>query len=218
MEHELAVRNRLAERYLLGELNAGDRDEFEAHYFDCVACARDVRDGAAFIANAKSVLREDLVSSRVASGRWDWTSWFRMPALVPSAAAATLAAVVAYQAAVVIPRLHSAAEPRLVAMTTLQPSTRGEPQLLRISRNDRFFSLTFDVNSRERFSSFESTVNRADGGVVAEATATGGDVNSLTLWLPSDRFENGEYVLTLRGISGTRRVDVDRFRFVVQKS
>ena len=31
MEHDLAVQNRLAQKYLLGELDAGERDEFEAH-------------------------------------------------------------------------------------------------------------------------------------------------------------------------------------------
>ena len=32
-----------AERYLLGELTDAERDQFEEHFFDCSACADDVR-------------------------------------------------------------------------------------------------------------------------------------------------------------------------------
>ncbi|HEX7828318.1 MAG TPA: zf-HC2 domain-containing protein, partial [Thermoanaerobaculia bacterium] len=35
-----------AERYLLGELAGPEAEMFEEHYFDCAACAEDIRDGA----------------------------------------------------------------------------------------------------------------------------------------------------------------------------
>ena len=45
-----------AERYLLGEMTDVERDEYEAHFFSCEACADDVRAAAAFLANARSQL------------------------------------------------------------------------------------------------------------------------------------------------------------------
>lgn len=44
MDHENAIRTQAAERYVLGELADDDAELFEAHYFDCIACAADVRD------------------------------------------------------------------------------------------------------------------------------------------------------------------------------
>jgi len=45
-----------AERYVLGEMADVERDEYEAHFFSCEACADDVRAAAAFLANARSQL------------------------------------------------------------------------------------------------------------------------------------------------------------------
>lgn len=49
MEHSEATDTMASARYLLGEMNAGERDAFEEHYFGCAECARDVRDGSSMI-------------------------------------------------------------------------------------------------------------------------------------------------------------------------
>ncbi len=59
MDHQSAVDRNLAERYLLGELEAAEAAEFEEHFFDCPACAEDVRMGRTFVANLKAVLVEN---------------------------------------------------------------------------------------------------------------------------------------------------------------
>ena len=46
MDHEVVVRQKLTERYLLGELDGQAREEFEEHYFDCPDCAVDVHAAA----------------------------------------------------------------------------------------------------------------------------------------------------------------------------
>jgi hypothetical protein len=58
MDHEHAVQLKAAERYFLGELTGEDRDAFEEHFFTCQECAQDVRDLAAFSANARAIFRE----------------------------------------------------------------------------------------------------------------------------------------------------------------
>jgi hypothetical protein len=55
MTHEQAIGALAAERYLLEEMTETERDDFEAHYFSCAACADDVRLGA--------VLREGVRST-----------------------------------------------------------------------------------------------------------------------------------------------------------
>lgn len=86
MNHELAAKDLLAERYILGEMNANERADFEEHFFDCAECAASVRDGAAFLDSGRSLVRAE---RRFQRGRL--MTW------IPSAVAAALAVVVGIQ-------------------------------------------------------------------------------------------------------------------------
>jgi hypothetical protein len=55
MSHEDAVSGQVVERYLLRELPEPLVGEFEEHYFECPACADDVRHGQALIDGIKNL-------------------------------------------------------------------------------------------------------------------------------------------------------------------
>jgi len=57
MTHQEALQFAAAEKYLLDELAAPERDAFEAHYFDCPDCAADLRATAAFLEAAQGEFR-----------------------------------------------------------------------------------------------------------------------------------------------------------------
>ena len=57
LDHNEALRQQAAEKYVLGELSQPLRDEFEAHFFECQECARDVKAAAEFVDNARAVWR-----------------------------------------------------------------------------------------------------------------------------------------------------------------
>ena len=59
MNHQEAVEQRAAERYLLGEFSPPERGEFEEHFFGCQECAGEVRAGAAFTANLRAVFEDE---------------------------------------------------------------------------------------------------------------------------------------------------------------
>src|SRR5450759_2792195 len=94
MQHQQALGTKASERYLLGEMSEPERFDFEAHYFDCPACADDVRAGVALACGVKAVcaedsaLRPDTVVVREAPRR-GWLSRL-FPAMVPSTAAVAL--------------------------------------------------------------------------------------------------------------------------------
>src|SRR5688572_6823511 len=108
MDHQIAVRNKLAERYLLNELVDKERDDFEEHYFSCHDCAEDVRQGAAFIANARTVLRDEPAARRQSTAvrpARNWLRWVWNP--VPAyALAGVLAVTTALQMSTVSPSLQ----------------------------------------------------------------------------------------------------------------
>jgi len=60
MEHEEAVTGDFCDRYLLGQLSEAEREEFEAHFLQCPACAEELRTSAAFIEAWRAVFRERL--------------------------------------------------------------------------------------------------------------------------------------------------------------
>src|SRR5690348_12606740 len=96
MDHNEAIQQMLAERYLLGELTAEQRDAFEEHAFDCRECSLDLRMGMAFIDTAKVELPMLAVASKAPSvpeiarpikKRDTWQSWLRPAFAIPAFAA-----------------------------------------------------------------------------------------------------------------------------------
>jgi len=58
MDHNDALRQQAAEKYVLGELPQSLRNEFEEHFFECQECALDVKAAAGFVDNARAVWRQ----------------------------------------------------------------------------------------------------------------------------------------------------------------
>jgi hypothetical protein len=128
MDHTEALRLQAAEKYVLGELDADLRDQYEEHYFDCAACALDLRSAAAFAATSRQVFEEEANAALAlaAAGRRahsqqgsapSWTQRFRWAfAAVPAFAALVLATIVTYQDTVLIPHLKNAATPSVSSL------------------------------------------------------------------------------------------------------
>lgn len=130
MDHEGVVRQKLTERYLLGELDDQARQEFEEHYFDCPDCALDVRSAALFVEQSKVVLAEVpqpvLAGSPVtgpAPAKPGWFAWFRPAFAVP--VMALLLAVIGYQNLVMYPRLQAVNGPRVLPFASVNIGTFG---------------------------------------------------------------------------------------------
>src|SRR6185436_9398925 len=96
MTHQQALDGLASERYLLDEMTEVERFDFEAHYFDCMDCAEDVRlgerirqearrAGATMQTGADGVHQAKVLTS----ARW----WRRPMVAAPWAVAATLALV-----------------------------------------------------------------------------------------------------------------------------
>src|SRR6266436_1169836 len=131
MDHDMVVRQKMTERYLLDELDPDARDEFEEHFFDCPDCALDVRAGALFVEQSKAVLAEK--SEPVSAGlpvtapipaRPGWFVWLRPAFAAP--AMVLLLAVIGYQNLVTYPKMQQAANrPRVLPWASVNVGTWG---------------------------------------------------------------------------------------------
>lgn len=130
MDHDVVVRDKMTERYLLNELDPEARDRFEEHFFDCPDCALDLRAATLFIEKSKVVLADEAAVSgvpalAVPSRRLPrWLAWLRPSIAAP--ALALLLAVVAYQNLVTVPHLNEALKsPRVLGWTAVNVGTFG---------------------------------------------------------------------------------------------
>src|SRR5690242_3042795 len=110
MDHNEAVRLQAAEKYLLGELPKAQSDEYEEHYFDCPACAEDLKTTALFMESSRQVLREQALEPVDRKGfvpqKSGWFVWLRPTFAVPVFAALLL--FIGYQNTLTIPALRQA--------------------------------------------------------------------------------------------------------------
>lgn len=229
MDHAEAVRTKAAERYLLGEMPAQAREEYEDHFFGCVECAQEVRAAAMFIDSAKEALAargipEISPKLRPSSGAW-WT-WFARPAFA-APALALLVAIVTYQAAYEVPHLRSAlsqaaAPQTLPSLSLISANSRGgaAPELS-ISAN-KPFSLAIDIPPGREFSGYACEVQAESGPMKFSVNVSSDEAKqTVQVMVPPSTLEAGKYVLVVRGYEASQpanKVEVARFPFILNIS
>lgn len=208
MDHHDAVRTLAAERYLLEEMSESEREEFEAHYFECPTCAESVRTGAA-LADAARAGRVPAGAPTLVRTRRSFTT------IVPLAAAAALALVAGYQAFVTIPGLRRAIDaPQALAPIAVPPVSRGDGVV--VARTDGAVVLALDIN-----------VDALSPQLVYDLRTDGGDVvlsgqspvppqgTPLLLLLPGKSLTSGQYAIVVRDSASPAR-EVGTYRFIVR--
>jgi anti-sigma factor RsiW len=204
MTHQQALDGLASERYLLDEMNEGERFEFEAHYFDCTECAEDVKRGEMIRQEARQAGFR--TGGRVETGQpgvvLTSPKWWRRPMVaVPWAAAATLALVTGYQSFVTVPGLREAVAPQAIEPVMLRGATRGATHsLVTIAPNQRFVALSADLTTTPESSALTYEILDANRrSIVSGQSATPSAGAPLMLLVPVHELQNaGHYTLAVR--------------------
>jgi hypothetical protein len=230
MEHSQAVKQMIAERYLLDELTHDAREDFEEHLFDCPECALDLRAGAAFVEAAKAQL-PSLAGTQPAPApsrsrkpgvqrEW-WLSWLQPAFAVP--AFATLLLVLGYQNLVVYPGLRAAAaQPRLLPWAPLHGAMRDGAPLAITADRRHGIALPVDLpaqSSLDAYASYRLDLYNPQGklawtGAVAAPNESQNGGQRLSLVIPGAMLQSGAYSLVVSG-AGAHGVPtvIDRYSF-----
>jgi hypothetical protein len=243
MEHTQAIQLKAAERYVLGELPRDLREQYEEHFFSCVACAEEVNLAAAFVENSRAAMGSEPVlppvrlpvaaAQRPAPSGW-WGALLRPNFAVPVFAA--LLMLVAYQTLLVIPRLKgvetrpvgalaSGAPQALTSFSLITADSRGggEPLTVNVAPGQPF-SLYFDVPPDGHYSSyicvFENSAGKAEFSLNISAEQA---KNAVQLLIPSSSLGTGKHVLVLRGLgtqdgAASSGTEVARYPFTLAVS
>jgi len=234
MDHQEALRLQAAEKYVLGDLPAGVREQYEEHYFDCPECAQDLKALAAFVTASREILEEgpsfSAIPARVsgAKQRADRMGWFRWltPAITVPAMAALLAIIV-YQNAAMIPAITKQAANRdrvqlITSSFRLQGTTRGETITKVVVAPHESFELNFDFTPSQLAQSYTGRLlDSADQEVLAFALNHEQSNKEVHLVVPSGKLHAGNYTLVFvadKGSTdqGSKIVEVQRITFAVE--
>jgi len=219
MEHTQAIQLKAAERYVLGELPSGLREQYEEHFFSCVACAEELNLAAAFVENSRAAMGSEpftppvrlpvSVAERPGSQGW-FGAFFRPSFAVPVFAA--LLMLVAYQTFLVIPRLKGAATQSVGALASAAPqalasfslitadSRGGEPLTVTVAPAQPF-SLYFDIPPDGHYSSYICELQNAAGKAEFSLNISSEQAkNAVQLLIPSASLGIGKHVLVVRAL------------------
>jgi hypothetical protein len=219
MDHETAIQDRAAERYVLDEFSPEERADFEEHFFGCPGCANEVRAATLLAANAKAVFNEE--SARQAA----WEPSPRRPRMRlfwPLAASAALN--LALLAGIGLERLRlgdppaGVIEPQFYHSFGVPAASRSAPQSFAVPPGSRFFGARFDLLPGQHFEGFEYQILDSTGASRSARSlpSPGGEDSGLELAVPVVSLEPGEYVLVVRGRQQTTSTEISRARFSIQ--
>ena len=210
MDHEIAIREKIAERYLLNELGERDREDFEEHYFSCQDCAEDVRLGAQFVQNARSVFRDELAAPvpETATRRRSWAHWLWNPAPAYALAAALAIAVVVQRAPD-----GASLQPRVISAVELRPATRGTPQVIRVAPEQKSVEVLVGVAAG---AAYTCIVTDGGGQVLSTIETPVLQTSQLILLLPANQLRNGPFKLTVRSKPGAGESFTEQYDFTTQ--
>jgi hypothetical protein len=207
MEHNQAVTDMAAEKYVLGELGNGEREQFEEHYFNCPDCAQDVRDLASLAEGARVLLNTQPMNSHPTlepaqrrASRWPdaWRlPWLRLHPVAGLAWAGALLLVTMF-AGYQTMQVRKLSRAQILTSFLLLPDTRGEATPISTARIGQFFLLEADLPGAS--GNLQWDLRRADSNRVmandeAPAPAAG---TSFKVLVPSSVLAPAEYTLTVR--------------------
>jgi hypothetical protein len=226
MDHQEALRRGAVEKYLLNEMPQPERDEFEAHFFDCQECTADLRATAAFLDAAEKDLRRSRILKPAPKAlKKPWFDFLWRPAFA-APAFALLLFVVAYQNAVVLPRLAGETaqfkNPEiLTSLSLIGGNSRGGAVPSATVAKGQPLLISLDVPTAERFSSYACVLVAPSGAVVWRLPVSPDQAkDTLAIRVPSELLGQGDYRLVVQGhtSSGGEAVDLANYRFTLNGS
>jgi len=220
MDHNYAIENHTAERYLLEELPQEERDAYEEHFFSCSVCAEEVKSASEFIESAQQVVQDDLraeIYGKTGHHRHIWGSWLNFRSLIqpmPAMACALLVFALGfstYQNRVTIPQLRTqaaAVQPQGTLMAQVIPANaeilseaRGTGPVITTSK-DKAFTLQFDI-TLQGFKSYEAVITTASGDkkLLARQVSSQEAANPIHMLIPAGALPSGNYVVVIQGVN-----------------
>ena len=213
MDHQTAVKIQATEKYILGELTAVEREEFEEHLSDCSRCMEDTHTADVLAVNMREVF-QDRAEHAAVSRRTGWLDLLRLrpvPVLAFSGAMnIALLAFLVYGAARVVPSLESRLSdyetPHASASFAVRGVSRGAGDVFTISKSATYANLRFDLP--QHYSNYYYSIEGPAGRVQRRgALQVPADADILNVTIPTAALAPGDYNVKVTGSEGGTQRD-----------
>ncbi|SRR5579859_5625815 len=196
--HDEAVKDLLAERYLLGELNTAEREAYEEHLFSCDACFEQVRVGTEFVAHLRHIGTDDpqaplapgFMSNLMASVRQPLTATFFGLLLFTGG-------LTIFQSS----EISHLKEPRpeIRSVLTGVAHGSGETHLIQVPKNSSL-SLNVEYARKGEFISYQAQILSSSGKALHTVALPENQVGTTaTIALPADALKPAQYSMVVFG-------------------
>jgi hypothetical protein len=216
INHDDAIKNLMAERYLLGELNTAERDQYEEHLFSCDVCFEQVKAGTEFVSHLRHIdtvnphdqLAPGFMSRTMASARQPLSiTMFSFLLLMGGFAA--------HQSS----EISHLKEPRPEIRSVLTGIAHGssDTHLIKISRNSAL-SLNVEYAPKGEFISYRAQILSSSGKALHTVALPETQVGTTaTIAMPADALKPAQYSIVVFGrrSDGTQE-EVGRGAFELQ--
>jgi hypothetical protein len=212
MNHQEAIDNQTAERYVLGELSEAECDAYEQHFFTCAVCAEEIKLATQFMDAARKVVQKDRKSALYSSmgrrsivwgGRTNFRSFLRPGfAVAASALLAVGLTLIGYQNLVTIPQLKQQTMAKLDGEQQLRLTrTRGPAETAPKAQIGKLFPLELVIPPGNA-QTYEVTIETDSGMKKSSFLFSSADaINPVHVSFVPGNGESGEYVAVIREVT-----------------
>jgi hypothetical protein len=198
ISHDDAVKNLMAERYLLGELTTAERDKYEEHLFSCVACFEQVKAGTEFVSHLRHIESEPSQHTLLPGFMSRLMTNARQPLTITVFGFLLFASGVAIHENSVIARLK-VPRPEIRSVLTGVAHGSGETHVIRISK-DSALSLNVEYARKGEFISYQAQILSSSGKVLHTVALPETQVGTTaSLALPADALKPAQYSIVVFG-------------------
>jgi Putative zinc-finger len=212
IDHNEAVKNLMAERYLLGELNAVEREAYEEHMFSCDACFEQVKAGTEFVGHLQLIGTEELRPALVTGFMARLITSLRQPAaMVACALLVCVSGISIYQQRTIA----GLRRPQVTPSFFLSDGARaGGVKELVIPANARF-DLSIQLLQSGDFGSYQGQILDPAGRVKASFPISAEQTrDTIHLLVDSSVLGSGTYELVVNGFAPDgRKSEITRYGF-----
>jgi predicted anti-sigma-YlaC factor YlaD len=216
INHAEAVRDLMAERYLLGELDATEREAYEEHLFSCDACFDQVKAGTEFVSHLRHIGTQD-PQAPLAPGFMSYLiASARQPVTITVFGFLLFASGVAIHQNSVISHLKEP-RPEIRSVLTGIAHGSGDTHVIKIPRNSAL-SLNVEYAPKGEFISYQAQILASSGkalhAVALPETQVG---TTASIAVPADALKPAQYSVVVFGrrSDGTQE-EVGRGAFELQ--
>ena len=214
IDHQVAVKSLMAERYLLGELNAGEREAYEEHLFSCDACFEQVKAGTEFVGHLRRMGTEEPRPAAAPGFLARLMASLRQPLTIAACfLLACVSGLSVYQRGIITGLRQAQVIPSLFLS---DGAKSGGIQQITVAPNAHFY-LSIQLLQSGDFSSYEGQVLsesqhlKTTFSVSREQTK-----DTIHVLLDSSVVGPGNYLMVVNGLAPDgRKTEVTRYKFQV---